>query len=254
MKGENFRWASESAEILLPAGREGASSLMFQLEPGPATGGLPLDLMMEVRGEPVARLEIDGRSWVRLPLAGPLPEKVVLRAQTLGAYAELDLRPLCFRVFRMDWEQRLPKGVATGSLQASVLPAGAGSQLVAAWNAMQHVINKLAHGGPLVPLTVPVTPRLRRALKAYLEWGGVVGLVINAIPRVLRKLARTALTLPGSEIFPAGSGLTHGTGWQKLNDYRGEGFRNAANGAEILAAPRETGSVVLALQVEPVKG
>jgi hypothetical protein len=209
--------------------------------------------MVEVNGEPVARLEIDGRSWVRLPLAGPLPEKIVLRAHTQGANAELDLRPLCFRVFRMDWEQRLPKDMATGSLQASVLRTGAGSQLVAAWNAMQHVINKLAHGGPLVPLTVPVTPRLRRTLKAYLEWGGVVGLGVNAIPRGLRKLSRTALTLPGSEIFPAGSGLTHGSGWQKLNDYRGEGFRNAANGAEILAAPRETGSVVLALQVEPVK-
>ena len=66
-------------------------------------------------------------------------------------------------------------------------PDRAGSQLIAAWNAMQHVINKLAHGGPLVPLTVPVSPRLRRTLKAYLEWGGVVGLVVNAIPRGLRE-------------------------------------------------------------------
>uniref|UniRef100_Q02BK3 Uncharacterized protein n=1 Tax=Solibacter usitatus (strain Ellin6076) TaxID=234267 RepID=Q02BK3_SOLUE len=253
IKGENFRWASEYAEILLPPARDAGSSLMFQIEPGPATGGLPLDLLVEAAGQPIARLEIDRRSWVRLPLAAPLPEKIVLRANTLGAAAELDLRPLCFRVFRMDWEQRLPKGIAAGSLQASVRPAGVGSQLIAAWNAMQHVINRLAHGGPLVPLTVPVSPRLRRTLKAYLEWGGVVGLVVNAVPRVLRKLSRTRLTLPGSEIFPVGSGLMPGTGWRKLNDYRGEGFRDAANGAEIIAVPCDAATAVLAVQVEPVK-
>ena len=69
--------------------------------------------MVEAEGVPLARLEIDRRSWVRLPLAAPLPEKLVFRANTLGASAELDLRPLCFRVFRMDWEQRLPKGIAS---------------------------------------------------------------------------------------------------------------------------------------------
>ena len=61
------------------------------------------------------------------------------------------------------------KDIAAGSLQASVQPTGIGHQLLSAWNALQHVLNKLAHGGPLVPLTVPVSPRLRRTLKAYLE-------------------------------------------------------------------------------------
>ena len=257
IKGENFRWAAERAEVLLPAARGAGSSLMIELEPGPATGGLPLDLVVESQGTPIARLQIDRRSWVRLPLASPLPEKLVFRADTLGASAEFDLRPLCFRAFRMDWEQRLPKGIAAGSLQATVRPTGVGSQLIAAWNALQHVVNKLAHGGPLVPLTVPVSPRLRRTLKAYLEWGGIVGLVANAIPRLARKISRQAVTLPGAEIFPAGSGLTAGLGWQKLDDYRGEGFRKAASGAEIIASPpaSRTGaaSAMLALQVEPYK-
>ena len=44
-----------------------------------------------------------------------------------------------------------------------------------------------------------------------------------------------------------------GMRWQKLDDYRGEGFRNASNGAEIIAAPIDAASAVLALQVEPVK-
>ena len=209
--------------------------------------------MVESQGAPIARLQIDRRSWVRLPLALPLPEMLVFRADTLGASAEFDLRPLCFRVFRMDWEQRLPKGIAAGSLQATVRPTGVGSQLIAAWNALQHVVNKLAHGGPLVPLTVPVSPRLRRTLKAYLEWGGVVGLVANAIPRLSRKISRKAVTLPGTEIFPADSGLIAGLGWQKLDDYRGEGFRKAASGAEIIASPTGAASAVLALQVEPYK-
>jgi hypothetical protein len=253
IKGENFRWASEAAELLLPPGRNADSSLMVQLEPGPATAGLPLDLLVESNGVPIARLEIERRSWIRLPLSSPLPEKLIFRARTQGASADLDLRPLCFRVFRVDWEQRLPKGIAAASLQASIRPAGLGSQAVAAWNAMQHVINKLAHGGPLVPLTVPVSPRLRRSLKAYLEWGGVVGLVVNAIPRLARKIARTALTRPGTEIFPPSSRLLPGAGWRKLDDYRGEGFRDAADGAEIVASPMTASSTMLAMQVEPVK-
>jgi hypothetical protein len=253
VKGENFRWAAESAEVLLPAARDAGSSLMIELEPGPATGGLPLDLVVESKGVPIARLQIDRRSWVRLPLALPLPGRLVFRADTLGASAEFDLRPLCFRVFRMDWEQRLPKGIAAGSLEATVRPTGVGSHLIAGWNALQHLLNKLAHGGPLVPLTVPVSPRLRRTLKAYLEWGGLVGLVRNAIPRLVRKISRRAMTLPGTEIFPAGSGLTPGLGWQKLDDYRGEGFRKAASGAEITASPGGASSAVLALQVEPYK-
>jgi hypothetical protein len=134
-----------------------------------------------------------------------------------------------------------------------VRPTGFGSKLIAAWNALQHVINKLAHGGPLVPLTVPVSPSLRRTLKAYLEWGGVVGLVVNAVPRLTRALSRQKLTLPGTEIFPGGQGLAPGNGWRRLNDYRGEGFRDASNGAEIIAAPIDTEDAVLALQVEPVK-
>ena len=159
------------------------SSLMIQLEPGPATGGLPLDLVVEAGGR-TAGASGDRPAQLGPPAAGlaAAGESSCFRANTLGASAELDLRPLCFRVFRMDWEQRLPKGIAAGSLQATVRPTGVGSQLIAAWNALQHVINKLAHGGPLVPLTVPVSPRLRRTLKAYLEWGGVVGLVVNAIP------------------------------------------------------------------------
>ncbi|MEO8593430.1 MAG: hypothetical protein ABI759_08910 [Candidatus Solibacter sp.] len=255
IKGENFRWASESAELLLPAGRDAASltSLMIELEPGPATGGQPLELVVEAGGEPIARLDIERRSWIRLPLAKPLPAKLTFRANTPGVLAEFDLRPLCYRVFQMDWEQRLPKGIAAGSLHATVQPTGFKHQLLNGWNALQHVLNKLAHGGPLVPLTVPVSARMRRTLKAYLEWGGLVGMVVNLGPRIGRRMKRKAHTLPGTEIFPSGAGLVHGNGWKKLDDYRGEAYRKAAHGAEIIAAPGEGGAATLALQVEPYK-
>ncbi len=94
--------------------------------------------------------------------------------------------------------------------------------MVTAWFALQHVIDRLAKGGRLVPLTVPVSPRLRRMLKSYVEWRGFAGMARNAVPYFRRRMKFQAAARPGEDIFPFDSGLTPGAGWKNLDDYRGE--------------------------------
>ena len=59
-------------------------------------------------------------------------------------------------------------------------PAPRGQPLATYWYGLMHLINRLAEGGPLVRLTVPVSPRLRRLLKFYVDWNGLTGMVRNA--------------------------------------------------------------------------
>jgi hypothetical protein len=120
-----------------------------------------------------------------------------------------------------------------------------------AWLALQHVVDRLAKGGRLVTFTVPVAPRLRRILKQYIEFDGVVGWVRHALPYLARRRSFQAVTLPGADIFPKESGLLPGTGWRALDDYRGETFRLASNGAEVIVSQSAPGSSELGLQVEP---
>jgi len=45
------------------------------------------------------------------------------------------------------------------------------------WRSLQYVIRKLANGGPLVSLTIPVSPGLQRTLKNYVDRGGFIGML-----------------------------------------------------------------------------
>jgi hypothetical protein len=110
-----------------------------------------------------------------------------------------------------------------------------------------HLLDRLAEGGPLVRLTVPVPPRLRRLLKRYIEWGGFTGWVRNARP-ILRSV-RTATPVP-RDIFLPGTGLTPGIGWLPLDTFRDQPFRRVAGFAEVILAPSGREGI-LQLQVEP---
>jgi hypothetical protein len=240
---EPFRWAGERAELLIDSAPEGARGLRLEIEPGPGTGGAPLDL--EIIGEgnrTLARVTVSGRSRLRLPLDAPMPARLWLRVHGGGAPAPRDPRTLNFRLFHLDWERQA--GAA-----ASVESIGGRGLLSAAWNALQHVINKLAHGGPLVDLTVPVSPRLRRVLKAYLDWNGVIGMARHAIPYWKRRRRFRASAPAGMDVFAPNSGLAPGAGWKLLEEYRGEAFRRAASGAELVVSPQAPGET-LGLQIE----
>lgn len=250
---EPFRWAGENAELLIDQPPAQVSGLVVDLEPGPGTGNAPLDL--EVFGQDfrvLAHVTVDRRSRLRLPLSGAVPSRLWFRVHSGNLPTDRDPRIMNFRAFRVDWEKRASS--RNGSDSATLRPLGKHNLAVTSWFAMQHVIDRLAKGGRLVPLTVPVSPRMRRMLKSYVEWRGFAGMARNAVPYVRRRMSFQAAARHGEDIFAPGSGLTSGTGWRMLDDYRGESFRRAAHGAEIILAPSSAAQSELGLQVEPFPG
>ncbi len=87
----------------------------------------------------------------------------------------------------------------------------------------------------------------------YIDYRGFVGMVRHSFSYFKRRMSFHAAAQPGEDVFPPGSGLSPGTGWQPLEDYRGETFRRARDGAEIIVAASASGSNELALQVEPLE-
>jgi hypothetical protein len=250
-KQEPFRWAGQRAELLLENVPEPVSALLVDLEPGPGTGGEPLDLEVIGDGHQVlTRVTVARRSRLRLPFTPPLPARLLFRVHGGGLPTSRDPRVLDFRAFRLEWE-RLRKG--RGDSRASLRPIRRTNPVMGAWLALQYVIDRLAKGGRLVTFAVPVAPRLRRILKQYIEFDGVVGWFRHALPYLARRRSFQAITPPGADIFPKESGLLPGTGWRPPDDYRGETFRLARSGAEIIVSPSAPGSSELGLQVEPAE-
>ena len=158
-KQEPFRWAGQRAELLLDNVPEPVSALLVDLEPGPGTGGEPLDL--EVTGDGyrvLTRVTVARRSRLRLPLAHPLPARLLFRVHGGGLPTSRDPRVLDFRVFRLEWE-RLRKG--RGASQASLRPIRRTNRIMGAWLALQHVIDRLAASGRLPRGNLPARQERR---------------------------------------------------------------------------------------------
>ena len=210
---EPFRWAGQNAELLLDQPPASVSGLLVDLEPGPGTGNAPLDL--EVVGEDyqvLAHVTVDRRSRLRLPLPAPVPKRLWFRVHHGGLPTDRDPRVMNFRAFRFEWDRAASRA---GSDSATVRPLGRRNLVVTAWFALQHVIDRLAKGGRLVPLTVPVSPRLRRMLKSYVEWRGFAGMARNVVPYLRRRMKFQAAARPGEDIFPFDSGLAPGSRLEK---------------------------------------
>jgi len=245
--GELFRWAGQHAELLIETPPANGSALVVELEPGPGTGSAPLDLEVIAEGYQVlAHVEVARRSRLRLPLSSPLPGRIWFRVHQGGLPADHDPRVLNFRAFRIEWE----RGTSGGG--ASLQSVGGRNVIAAGWFALQHLIDRLAKGGRLVRLTVPVSPRMQRRLKMYIEYHGFVGMLRHSVSHFKRRMSFHKAAAPGEDIFPRGGGVSAGAGWQPLEDYRGETFRRAADGAEIVISAFAGGSGELELQVEPL--
>jgi hypothetical protein len=243
-----FRWAGDFAELHLEEPSEPGLALVFDIEPGPANSGLPLQLEIEAEGETAMHASVDCRQRVRLQFPSRYPKRLRMRTQDGHVRVNRDPRPLNFRVFQVDWERNQGDPVAPSPyLETKPVSAFEARQAATYWHALMHVINRLAEGGPLVGLTVPVSPRLRRLLKFYVDWGGFTGMVRNA--RSILNCFRTG-EHAGTDIFLRGTGLTAGVGWLPLDTFRGRGFRRIAGFAELILAS-SGGQGTLRLQVTP---
>ena len=173
-----FRWAQEQAEILLDGSSDGMTRLTLDLEPGPATAGNPLFLEVSADdGEPIARVTIDTRTRLQLTFPAPPPSRLVFRALGTLASPNTNPRKLCFRVFRLERESNADVSAESTVAHATRETISTGRRMLLSWRNLQYVIRKLALGGPLVSLTVPVSPRLQHILKTYVERGGLLGII-----------------------------------------------------------------------------
>ena len=174
---EVFRWAGESAELLLQDPPQPGCTLVLDIEPGISTGDLPLQLELEVIGQPAVRQTLDRRKRVKLRFASPYPKCLHLRTRDGGVRAADDPRPLNFRLFHAAWEHDASPAPGVQSLRATLHPVPWSTRASNLCHALTHLVRRLAHGGPLVRLTVPASPRLHRLLNFYLDFGGLAGML-----------------------------------------------------------------------------
>jgi len=205
---ETFRWAQEKAEVLLAAAPEDDAALVVDIEPGPASLGKPVRLEVATDdGTILVGLTLDDRCRLHLQLPSPRPDRLWFRAVGEFFPVNFHTHALCFRAFRIGWEQGRPS--APPSLDAASRP----SQIFALWRSLQYVIAKLANGGPLVSLTVPVSPRLRRILKSYVDRGGLTGMLLRRrrtpVPQPEAPITASVVPEPATDVRPESADCLH---------------------------------------------
>ncbi|MBV8843898.1 MAG: hypothetical protein JO307_13900 [Bryobacterales bacterium] len=167
-----FRWAFDRAELVVNDNQPG-STLVFDIEPGPGVGGPVLDLEI-VSGNASRRISLRRRSRLRIPRAMFADSRLVFRSNGCRTPAGADPRVLCLRVFHARLDRKPTAGV-------KLKPIGPIGRAANAWRAFQYLVTKLAHGGPLVPVTIPVSPRMARLLRMYVNAGGVTGMLRHGV-------------------------------------------------------------------------
>jgi hypothetical protein len=183
-----FRWAGELAELVLEAPPEPGQALVLDIEPGVTTGGMPLELAIEVDGKAPVRQILDRRQRVRLRFGLQYPTRVRLRTRDGGVRLYSDPRPMNFRLFAVNWERPRKSEDGSQALEATLLPVQWTQRAPTLWHGLMHLLRRLAEGGPLVRLTVPVSNRLRRQLRFYLDCGGLTGMIRH--PRAALRACR----------------------------------------------------------------
>ena len=160
---EPFRWAGPAAELLLD-GATGPAVLKLDIEPGPGTGGQPLQLeVKDESGQRLADVRIGRRCHLDVPLPAPIPARLIFETRNGGHVLSADPRELNFRVFRIDCEW----GVKAGSVQLRPISLAARARTLRGM--VDHLIERLATGEERVALTVPVSTRMRNMFRRYLK-------------------------------------------------------------------------------------
>ncbi len=260
--GSRFRWILDDAEICLPP-HPAEDSLILDLEPGPGLGYLPF--LLQVQGSGGERLQeavVLHRQQVRIELgANPEPLKLRLHAPGGGLETAHDPRILNFRVFSLRWER---SGEHAGGFEpraGSRPKAGAPSRRAARaigrpikasfWRRLRHLFSQLRSGGAPFQVGLPLPGFLVRRLRPQVQSSALVLTLDPAWFRPRRSPAAQASAAQPPAIVAEGLDLLWGRGWYPQETYKGESFRWARNGAELILQTPQGVPPTLRLLIEP---
>jgi hypothetical protein len=191
--GEIFRWVENEATLDLALAANSSTTLRLELEPGPGMGDRSMGLQIFDGAEPILDVMVERRTVVRVHLLHFTTATRTLRLRVLGGGDPVghDPRILNCRVLSCVLEGAQEMSRVSKPQQASAVAttqrAGIGRHLVTLWSRIQALIRKVAESGPLMTITIPVSPAARRAAAFYVVRGGLTGLLRNAMGRLTRR-------------------------------------------------------------------
>jgi hypothetical protein len=162
---EPFRWAMETASLLAERPPAPGATMLLEVEPGPSAAG-PIELEIAADGYSPVRVKFDRRCRLEIRADWTRAKELSLVVRSSVVPSHRDPRTLVFRALHASWKG---KGRPPQALSARVrrLPLPRRVSSVAA--GVRHVGSRLAYEGPLVDLTVAVSPALRRVLRTCFQ-------------------------------------------------------------------------------------
>ena len=202
---EIFRWIEDDAhfDVELPLSMPQAA-LRIELEPGPGMGQRPMLLQVFDGSKSILEAEIQRRTVLQVPLAGAAAERSLrLSIRGGGDPVAYDPRILNCRVFSCALEPASELAVA--GIVPTVRALGIRKRIYIAWLRLQALVARIAESGPLMTITVPISPAARRIAAFYVSRGGLTGMVrkrLGVVPRESLELSRQPIgqsaTRPGT--------------------------------------------------------
>ncbi|MEX2302527.1 MAG: hypothetical protein WD733_16410 [Bryobacterales bacterium] len=258
---ERFRWVLNEAEMHFGPLRT-SRNLILELEPGPGVGFLPFGLRITGgNGSVLSDAVVMRRQSISVKLP-PSGEPSSIRLQLLGGGQQTadDPRILNFRVFSAEWDPPLgasesrPSGKRVAGTAGLRKPLGQNAPprprmgLMSIPRGVWGVFSKLrSAAGPVeigVPLPLFLVERWRLRVQGK-------SLSVTLDPAWFRPWRRAAQPSKPGDIVSRGLNLLWGRGWYPQEDFKGERFRWARNGAEVILHTPQSEPANLRMLVEP---
>jgi hypothetical protein len=105
---DSFRWVGDNARLNVALLTHAPYDLVLDVEPGPAVGNKPFDLVVLENGKEIATRKVIGRDKIHIPLGAGKPSVRTLELKAVTAAPPLpapgDARVLKFRIFSIGLE------------------------------------------------------------------------------------------------------------------------------------------------------
>jgi hypothetical protein len=245
-ESHGYRWVLNDAEIFVGT-HPAEECLVLDLEPGPGVAFLPFLLrVIGPDGEILQESAVSRRQLVRIKLP-PVSQPYMLRLRVPagGLEGPRDPRILNFRVVSMYWDRTGTAPARSAASRPKTTEPARTSFPVRLWR----FIRQLRSAGGPTQVGLPLPLFLVRRLNPQVQGSDLVFTFDPGWVR-LRGRARKP-SAPPRDIVPQGLNLLWGRGWYPQENYKGESFRWARNGAELILHTPPAQPASLRLQIEP---